>query len=77
MSIEADFFKYENVTGVSVPKNLKGEVHSLLSLISKVYQGLEVIKVLIYQDKVLNSLGKDLTKTLSALALSDFLVLGV
>ena len=56
---------------------MKGEVQSLISLISKVYQGLEVIKVHIYQDKVLNSLGKDLTKTLSALALSDFLVLGV
>jgi hypothetical protein len=65
------------VSGVSVPKNLKSEVQSLLSLISKLYQGLELIKVHIYQDKVLKTLGKDLTKTLAGLVLSDFLILGV
>lgn len=77
VSIEADFFRDQNVSGVSVPRNLKSEVQSLLSLISKLYQGLELIKVHIYQDKVLKTLGKDLTKTLASLALSDFLILGV
>ena len=77
VSIEADFFRDQNVSGVWVPKNLSSEVQSLLSLISKLYQGLELIKVHIYQDKVLKTLGKDLTKTLSSFVLSDFLILGV
>ena len=64
VSVEADYFPTTKITvgDVSVPRNMKGEVHSLSALVTRFLQGLQVLKVQVYPEQVLKKLSKEMKK---------------
>ncbi len=62
VSVDQEYFTPDanKFGGVQVPKDLKHDAEALFVLLSRITQGMEILKVFIYSDKVMKSLSKDL-----------------